>query len=335
MINIGFIGFGKSGSVYHAPIVKTIEGLKVKRIITTRVELAHTHFGEAIITDDMADVLNDEEIDLVIVCTPDTTHFEIAKKALEHGKHVVVEKPFVLDSRDGKELIRIARENHLRIFPYQNRRFDNDFLTARMLRDEGKLGSVYHFESTFNKLRPSSGEANPYGALFGLGSHLVDQAVSFLGRPESVYLDILEESEHGDNLGYFTAILFYPDRRAVLRASAHSHGSGPKLIVHGTKGSYIKSGFDPQEAYLKKGLGPHAANWGHDDEKDYGRLYRDETVETPVPSLPGAYERYYEQVRDAIDNGTPHDVTPEEVTYSIHILQKLRESHLTGCSVKV
>ncbi|HSP48225.1 MAG TPA: Gfo/Idh/MocA family oxidoreductase, partial [Clostridiaceae bacterium] len=194
MINIGFIGFGKSGSVYHAPIVKTIEGLQVKRVITSRTELAHTHFKDALVTGDMEDVLNDGEIDLVIVCTPDSTHYEIAKKALEHGKHVVVEKPFVLDSQDGLDLIRIAKENHLMIFPYQNRRFDNDFLTARMLQEDGKLGLVYHFESTFNKLRPSTGESNPYGALFGLGSHLVDQAICFLGKPETVFLDILEKS---------------------------------------------------------------------------------------------------------------------------------------------
>lgn len=335
MLNIGFIGFGKSGSVYHAPIVKTIEGLKVKRIITSRKELALAHFKDALVTEDVDDVLNDSGIDLVIVCTPDTTHFEIAKKALEHGKHVVVEKPFVLDSRDGYELIRIAKENSLRIFPYQNRRFDNEFLTAKRLRAEGKLGSVYHFESTFNKLRPSKGDSRPYGALFGLGSHLVDQAVNFLGKPESVCLDVLDKSKDGDNLGYFTAILSYPDRRAVLRASAHSHGAGPKLIVHGTKGSYIKFGFDPQEEYLKKGLGPHAANWGHDSEKEYGRLYRDETDETLIPSLPGTYERYYEQVRDAILNGTPHEVTPEDVTYSIHVLEKLRESHQKGCFISV
>lgn len=335
MLNIGFIGFGKSGSVYHAPIVKTVEGLRVKRIITSRKELAQTHFKDALVTEEMEDVLMDSEIDLVIVCTPDTTHFEIARKALEHGKHVVVEKPFVLDSREGYELIRIAKEKGLKIFPYQNRRFDNEFLTAKMLRDEGKLGNVYHFESTFNKLRPAKGESSPYGALFGLGSHLVDQAINYLGKPESVYLDVLEKSGNGDNLGYFTAILSYPDRRAVLRASSHSHGAGPKLIVHGTKGSYIKFGFDPQEEYLKKGQGPHAANWGHDSEKEYGRLYRNETEETLIPSLPGTYQRYYEQVRDAILHGTVHEVTAEDVTYSIHVLEKLRESHQEGCQVRV
>ena len=266
------------------------------------------------------------KIDLVVVATPNTSHHAIAKQSLLAGHHVVVDKPFAPTLAEAEDLVQVARQQERIVSVYQDRRYTGDFATVQQVVAEGVLGRVVLFESHFDRFRPDQKpnawreEALPgSGVWFDIGPHLFDQALLLFGVPDAIGADIRIERDGGRIDDAFDVTLFYRHTRAVLRASMLAPPVGPSWIVHGTQGSFIKYGMDPQEAALKEGRTPDEPDWDTEPAELYGKLITPGDTRT-VPTLRSSFTRYYENVRDAMLGKAELAVTPE---WSLDVMRGL------------
>ncbi len=335
-IRAAVVGFGLGGRIFHAPFLQAIEGLELAAILERHGEDAARAHPGVHIARTMDDLLAQPELELVVITTPPSTHFELARQSLEAGKHVVIDKPFVASSEQARQLIDLARTRGLVLSAYQNRRWDGDFLTLRKLIAEGELGRLTSLESRFERFHPGL-RPKPWqeknlpgnGLVHDLGAHLVDQALVLFGTPEAVTADVRYDRDQTAVNDGFAIHLEYPRLRVSLYSSLLAAAPGPRYVAHGTAGSYVKYGLDPQEPALKGGAvlgGPH---WGEEPEQAWGKLttMRDGApVERTVPTLPGDYRRYYENVRDAILGRSPLSVPGEQGWRVIRLLEMAIES---------
>ena len=285
---------------------------------------------------DADQLFTDPSIELVVITTPNDSHFELAYAALQAGKHVIVEKPFTTTSYEAAELIRVGRLQHKMLTVFQSRRFESDFLTVKKIIDSGSLGSIVEYESHFDRFRPKPNpkmwkeERKPgIGLLYDLGSHLVDQALVLFGLPERVEADIRVFREHSKVDDYFFLRLYYHKHIVLLRASSFVKKQGPRFIIHGKEGSFIKYGIDHQEELLKAAHTPDEKNWGDDPREEWGTLYTsiaNEEIEELIPSESGTYMNFYQNVFDVIRGKSSLIVKPEQVYYVIRVLELAEES---------
>lgn len=309
MLNVGLVGFGFAGKVFHAPIIRAVEGLRLTAIVQRSGGSDFLH---------SVDDLLSREIDLVVIATPNTSHHPIAKQCLLAGRHVVIDKPFTTTVAEAEELVQLATEKQRVLSVYQNRRYVGDFVTLQRLVAEGTLGRIVAYESHFDRFRPeqkpSAWRERPEpgaGVWFDIGPHLLDQAFVLFGTPHAIAADIRIERDGGVVDDAFDVTLHYPKLRAVLRASMLAASPGPSFAVRGTGGSFIKYGVDAQEAALKAGRTPGEPDWDADPPALYGNLTTPEGTR-PVPTIPSSYARYYENVRDAILGKADLAVTPDQ-----------------------
>ncbi|PYP80333.1 MAG: oxidoreductase [Gemmatimonadetes bacterium] len=317
MLNVGLIGFGFSGRVFHAPVIRAVDGLRLTTIVQ-RHGTPDPRYSDVEVVRSVEELLT-RTIDLVVIATPNTSHHPIAQQCLLAGRHVVIDKPFTTTLREAEELIRLGAARRRVLSAYQNRRYVGDFVTLRNLLSEGVLGRVTLFESHFDRFRPElrpgawREQAQPgSGIWFDLGPHLLDQALVLFGTPQAVSADIRVEREGAAADDAFDVTLHYPGMRALLRASMLALSPGPTFAVHGTKGSFVKYGLDSQEAALKSGRTPDESHWDSEPPEMYGRLTTPEGTRT-VPTIPSSFTHYYENIRDAILGKTQPAVTPEQV----------------------
>jgi len=332
----GIIGFGASGRYFHAPFLHVHPGFRVKSIVERTKREAESIYPEVKSVSDADELFSDPEIELIIITTPNDSHFELAYSALEAGKHVVVEKPFTTTSNEASELIRVGRASGKMLSVFQSRRFESDFLTIRKLLAEGRLGSVVEYESQFDRFRPNP---NPkkwkeqnllgIGLVYDLGSHLVDQALCLFGLPLSVDARIRSFRESSQVDDYFFIRLEYDSHFVYLRASSYVVKPGPRYIIHGKKGSFLKYGIDNQEEMLKQGYRPDAPGWGEEDPSQWGTLYTLEDGKesaNKVPSEHGSYMLFYNNIFDVIRSQGELLVKPEEVYGVIRVIELAMES---------
>lgn len=318
MINVGLIGFGFGGRVFHAPMINAVEGLGLAAILQRSASDAAQLYPEARIARSVEEMLAIPEIDLIVVTTPNKTHFEIAKKCLGAGKHVVIDKPFATSLKEAQELAESARTRGKVLSVYQNRRWDSDFLRVQKLVSDGVLGRVVIFESHYDRFRPElrpgtwkeSGDPGT-GILFDLGPHLIDQALMLFGKPDEVFADVRRERDGTAVDDAFDVIFLYPKMRAILRSTMIATVAGPRFVLNGDHAKFVKYGLDPQEEALIAGNKPGGDGWGREDESLSGTLTLADGEVKKVPSLAGDYRKYYENVRDAILGKAPLAVTPE------------------------
>jgi predicted dehydrogenase len=350
-IGVGVIGFGLAGRVFHAPFVSAVPGLKLEAIVQRRGDEAAKAYPKARILRSVEEALSDPAISLIVVGTPNETHYDLAKQALQAGKHVVIDKPFAPSSEQARELISIATEKKLVLAPFHNRRWDGDFLTVRKVLDSGELGRVTTFESHFDRFRPLPREATwkesgnaANGMLFDLGPHLVDQALSLFGLPQAITASVRRDRDTTEIEDAFDITLHYPKLQAICRATMVAAEPAPRFLLHGTHGSFRKYGLDPQEPALVGGatvppmgdsrewLGEPESAWGTlvvaPNPADPGKLNR-----TTVKTEPGDYRGYYANVRDAILGVAPLQVTPEDGYRVIRLLELARQSSAEGRSI--
>jgi predicted dehydrogenase len=314
-LNVGIIGFGYASATFHVPLIGATPGLRLAAVVSSAPERVRHTLPEVDIHDSPAAMLARTDIDLVVIVTPNRTHFPLAQDALRAGKHVVVDKPFVLNTAQAQELIEIAERNALQLSVFHNRRWDGDFLTVRQLIADGVLGRVTHFESHFDRYRPvvqarwrESAEAGA-GLWYDLGPHLLDQALQLFGRPDTMFLDLAHQRDGALTDDWFHAILKYGNMRAVLHASTLTAQPAPRFTIHGTRGTYIKHGLDMQETALRAG-DTQRPGWADDPREGMLTLGTEHgLVEHSHPTVSGAYGRYYAQMRDAILHGMPVPVT--------------------------
>jgi scyllo-inositol 2-dehydrogenase (NADP+) len=342
-IRAGLVGFGHGGTIFHAPFLHTIHGLELAAILQRHGDSAAQIYPSAAIVRNMDELLAVPDLDLVVISTPPSTHFELGRQALEAGKHVVLDKPFVATSDEGRQLIELARVRNRILSVYQNCRWDGDFMTLQQVLTGGELGRLVTLESRYDRYRPGP-RTKPWqektlpgnGVLHDLGAHLVDQALVLFGTPESIVADVRLERDLAVVNDAFTLCLHYPRLRVWLSSTMLARTAGPRFVAHGTLGSYVKFGLDPQERALQGGAtlgGPH---WGEEPEANWGTLATTNDghgVERRVPTLPGDYRMYYENVRDAIWGVARLAVTPEQGWRTIRLLELALESSARRCAV--
>ncbi|MFI1362542.1 Gfo/Idh/MocA family protein [Streptomyces griseochromogenes] len=341
-LRVGLIGYGLAGSVFHAPLIAATEGLTLDTVVTSnpeRQEQARAEFpGIRLATTPETLFDRADELDLIVIASPNRTHVPLATAALKAGLPVVVDKPVSGTAAEARGLAALAEERGLLLSVFQNRRWDNDFLTLRKLVEDGELGDVRRFESRFERWRPqpkggwreSGDPAEIGGLLYDLGSHVVDQALVLFGPAAEVYAeaDVRRPGAETDD-DTFIALTHASGVRSHLYVSATTPQLGPRFRVLGSQAGYVKYGLDPQEAALREGLRP-GPKWGAEPEPLWGRLGAGESPLTdggrPVPTVPGDYPAYYAAVAAALTGAGPNPVTALEAAAALDVLEAAHRS---------
>lgn len=346
LLRAGLVGYGFAGQTFHAPVLSAVPGMELAAVASSQGDKVAAEWPGVAVVADVRALVARQDIDLVVVATPNAQHFPVAKAALEAGKHVVVDKPFTLDAAEARELATLAERNCLLLSVYQNRRFDADFLTLRDLFAGGELGRPVYFESHFDRFRPEvrdrwREQAVPGAGLWvDLGAHLLDQAVQLFGKPDTLQLDSAVLRDGAVIEDYFHAVLRYEEGpyaplRVVLHATTLAAHAAPRYLVHGTRGSYIKYGVDSQEDALRSGLRPGGDDWGIDPLLGEltlmaaGSWMQNKTL----PNRRGNYVEYYAEVRDAILGNGPNPVPPEQAVALMELLDLGTRSAQEGCAL--
>lgn len=333
-IVVGLIGFGMGGQVFHGPLLAGDGNFALKSVSGSRFpDFAGAYPGTA--SASCAEIIEDRQIELVVIAAPNATHGALARSALLAGKHVVVDKPFCLSSREAQDLVALARERGLLLSVFHNRRWDGDFLTVRQLLRDGTLGTPVGLESNYDRyriaIRDSWKEAHDEGGglLWDIGAHLVDQAVELFGVPRGWSGDFRRTRPGAQTPDDVEIRLDYsPALRVTLRAAMVRARPGPRFVVHGRRGSYVKFGKDPQESDLKAGRSLHDPRWGSENPANWGSLLlaqADGIDERRLPTLAGAYPAFYRGIAEAIRSGTPPPVDAQGVIPVIRILEELAQ----------
>jgi scyllo-inositol 2-dehydrogenase (NADP+) len=351
-LRVAIIGYGLAGSVFHAPLISSTPGMTVAAIVTNnqqrRVQ-ARRDFPTASIFSSTEELWRDpSRYDLVVVATPNRAHVPLGLAALNSGLPVVIDKPLATSVADAQQLIEASKSTGKLLSVFQNRRWDNDFLTLRKVIADDLLGPLTRYESHYDRYRPAPRVgawrefADPEeggGLLYDLGSHVIDQALQLFGKPVRVYaeMDLRRRGAQVDD-DTFVALQFANGIRAHLWMSVVARIPGPRQRLLGLRGTYEKWGLDPQEDALRAGLRPGSPDWGVEPREHWGRLSTgigDLHFDGPIETLPGAYEQYYALLRDALTSGGPPPVNPEDALETLRVIEAAQESARTGSVVEL
>jgi predicted dehydrogenase len=339
--NVGVAGFGLGGRAFHAPFIAAHPGFRLTHVLQRHGDDAAALYpGVKIVRDFDALLDSDARVDVVVIATPNPTHASFARRALEAGKHVVVDKPFALSVEEGRGVIEAASRAGRLVAPYQNRRWDGDFLTLRALLDRCWLGTIEAFESRLDRWRPEI-RADRWkelpspgsGLLFDLAPHLVDQALTLFGMPSSVNAWLTAERPGSLVDDRFELALEYPDFTAKLGARLMAPEIGARFRVSGSQGHYVKHGVDPQETLLRGGERPSGPDWGVEPAAQWGALFATIDglrVEGVLRTLPGHYGGFYDNLCDAIEGRARLAVKPENALRTLRIIELAIESNRQG-----
>jgi scyllo-inositol 2-dehydrogenase (NADP+) len=338
-ITVGLVGYGLGGSTFHAPLICSVRELRLAAVVTSRREQVERDLPGVAVVSTVAELVADPGIELIVVSSPSPSHYEVAHAALLAGKNVVVDKPFTLSVRDAEALMALAENKGRMLSVFQNRRWDNDFLTVRHCMDEKLLGTVYHYEAHFDRFRPEvrpvwreqSGKGS--GILYDLGAHLIDQALQLFGMPQAIFADVLQQRRCAETDDYFHLVLDYGQKRAILHGSTLVRQPGPHFAVHGDAGSFLKNGMDPQEEALKAGMRPGDPQWGLDEPANYGELVCADGARRKVETLRGGYERYYEAIAARLLRNEPIPVDPADSRDGLLVVEAALRSSLERRSI--
>ncbi|PRY66396.1 putative dehydrogenase [Vreelandella songnenensis] len=335
-INVGLVGYGFASKTFHAPLIQATDGLNLVAVSSSDAAKVQADLPDVEVEREARGLCERYDIDLIVIPTPNDTHFPLAKMALSAGKHVVVDKPFTVTLSEARQLKSLAVVKERLISVFHNRRWDSDFLTLKALLEAGTLGRVTGFESRFDRFKPEVRDrwrekaAAGGGLWFDLGPHLLDQACELFGTPNAILLEQGARRDGAQADDDFLALLDYDGCRVSLSASALVAEPTPRFRVHGTQGSYLKYGLDPQEDRLKAGETP-SVNWGEDTP---GTLtLRDGQGEDAAlksqehPSQPGNYLAYYQGIASAIQGHTPPPVDIDAALRSMTLLEAGQDSH--------
>jgi scyllo-inositol 2-dehydrogenase (NADP+) len=322
VIRVGLIGYGLAGAVFHEPLIRATERLALAGVLTSR-----EHPLKVGTIDELIDCS-----DLIVIASPNHTHFPLANGALERGRHVVVDKPIATLVADADELIHLAREQQRVLTVFHNRRWDGDFLTARKVLP--MLGEVSLFEAHWDRFRPAIKQGwreEPgagSGVLSDLGPHMIDQALLLFGMPDGISADIIAQRAEAQVEDYFDLTLHYGDRRVGLKSSSLVRDPRPRFALHGTEGSFVKHGLDPQEEQLKGGMRPGDTLFGVTD--NHGTLTGADGSHESIPTERGNWRVFYEQVADAILDGALVPVDPADARTGLMLIDLARRAAELG-----
>jgi scyllo-inositol 2-dehydrogenase (NADP+) len=337
MIDVGLVGFGLAGRSFHAPVIRAVAGLRLATILERSGNQAAVQYPDARIVRTLDELLANPEIRLVVIATPNDSHYPIARECLAAGRHVLVDKPFATTLDEAIALVEFAKKQGRLLTVYQNRRYDGDFQAILELVASGALGRIVRFESNYDRFRPQlrpgawrerSGPGS--GIFFDLAPHLIDHALLLFGLPEALTADIRVEREGAVADDAFDLAFHYPrGLRADLRSSILAVSTRPRFLLHGTQGGFVKQSFDPQEANLRRGYIPTDTAWGAEPEENWGLLTLSRNgalTQHRVPSAKCDYRDFYANLRDAVLGQAKLAVSPEWALDVMRLLELARHS---------
>jgi len=350
MVRVGLIGFGMAGQAFHAPVINGVPGMELACILERRGNNAKEKYPDVRVARTLDELLADKEIQLCVIATPNDSHYEYARACLLAGRDVVVDKPFAPTLLESEELVRLAAERGRLITVYQDRRWDGDFHTIKKLVQSERLGKIVEYECRYDRFRLEP-KTNAWrerasqpaaGVLFDLGPHVVDQALVLFGEPKSITASAFCQRETSQVDDAFDVCMEYDGLRTMGRARIIAFAPGPHFLIHGTKGSFVKYGMDPQEARLRGENYPKGKDWGADwgleSEELWGTLSLVGEPSVKVKTERGDYRGFYANVRDAIEKKAALDVTPEQALRTMRAVilahKSSREQRTVGWNEK-
>lgn len=344
-IKTALASYGMSGKVFHGPLISGNPGFELKKIVERRKNESGKDYPDAEIVRDFQNLLDDADIELIIVNTPNDLHFEMTEKALEAGKHVVVEKPFTPTKKEADQLIELAKKKERVLTVFQNRRWDSDFMTVKKVIEEKSIGQLVEYEAhydryvnvvTKNSWKEQSGPGS--GILYNLGSHMIDQALVLFGLPNAVTAEVGKQRPASEIEDFYDIRLHYQQFNVILKSSYLVREPGPRYILHGAAGSFVKYGLDPQEEALKAGRKPGEQGWGVESFEDWGTLNTDINglhVIGKIKSIAGSYSAFYDNLYGAIRNGEELKVKAKEAASVIRVIELAYQSGKEGRRIEV
>ncbi len=345
IINTALLSYGMSGRVFHAPFIQLHKGFNLVGAWERSKPLIQADYPEVKSYPTLEALLSDDSIELVIVNTPTSTHYDYAKKALLAGKDIVVEKAFTTTVAEAIELKELAEKLGKQIAVFQNRRWDSDFSTVKKVIIDNLLGDITEMEIQYARFNPALSPKlhkeipNPgAGIVKDLGPHLIDQALFLFGMPQQVFADLRVTRQSSQVEDYFEILLYYPTKRIRLKAGYLMREPVPSYIVHGTKGSFLKSRADVQEALLLKGFKPDTADWGTEPATEQGLLHTEKNgdiIRERIPTLQGNYFEFYNQLYKALKNEGTLPVTAQDGVNVMRIIEAAFKSSEEGIVVEI
>jgi len=334
-VRTAVIGYGLGGRTFHVPLISAVAGFELAAIVTSQADRVHAEWPGVDVRPDVEAVFTDPSIELVVVSTPNDSHFDVATRAYAAGKHVVVDKPFTVTTAEAEGIMAAATAAERVLSVFHNRRWDADFLTLQRLLQEDALGDVSLIESHYDRFRPvvrdrwREHDVPGAGTWYDLGAHIADQVLRLWGPPASITADLVAQRPGATAIDYFHVVLAYSGgRRAILHGgSMAAAASTLRFVVHGRSGSYIKYGLDTQEASLKAGNGPGSPDYGIDPVP--GELTAADGSVTRVRNERGNYAAYYEELLRALRDDTPPPVSGEDGLAVMRVIEAGRRSAST------
>jgi scyllo-inositol 2-dehydrogenase (NADP+) len=329
VINTAIVGFGKSAKTFHLPFLKELGKFSIKAFVSSQKNAIEKEYPDARVYSSVDELAADKTIKLVIITSPTFMHFEQAKILLKAGKNLVVEKPFTVSSKEAELLVNLAEENNLKISVFQNRRWDSSFIKLKELIDNDSMGEISFYEAHYDRWRPNvqdrwrEKDIAGSGILYDLGAHLIDQAVSLFGIPDSIVSDIQVQRNGAQAIDYFHLIFKYKKTRVILHSSCLDRVPAVHLRVNGSKSSFYQIGFDKQEELLMSGVKPRSEQWQALNQIE-SYLVTDQSEE--VISISGNYEEFYEQMAEAILFDKKLPVEPRSSIEVIKIIEQISNS---------
>lgn len=342
IFRVGLIGWGLAGRYFHAPFIKHTPGLELTTVVTSR-QPDRGLFPNLKVLDDPDTILRDPEIDLVVVASPNRMHVPQAMAALQAGKHVVLEKPVAETAVQFQKLIAAANAADRLLIPFQNRRWDGDFMTVQQVVASGLLGKIHYYASSWEKYRPipkprtgwKAEQDHMNGLLYDLGPHLIDQAITLFGTPDTVYAQVQTRRPGGYADDFFHIHLRFPSGvDALLQTDQLNPFPAPRFHLRGQYGAFEKFGLDPQEERLVAGEMPDMPEWGQEPSADWGKIKTTAGVgayvEGEVATVPGSYLHFYRRVHRALSGKEPVPVDPASVVLQLRIIETALASAQSG-----
>jgi predicted dehydrogenase len=342
-IRTGVVGYGISAKVFHIPFLRMLGQYDLASIVERKGTEAAKALPDVKVCRSIEEMISDDSLELVVITTPNETHFPFAEKCLLAGKHVVLEKPFTNTIEEAGKLVELAKSSGFILSVYQNRRYVSDYLTIKEILDKKLLGEVHEFEAHYDRYRAEArpqawreAEKQGSGIFYDLGPHLIDQVFSLFGIPMSVTADIRKQRPHARVDDFFNVWLDYAFGKVILHAGMLIREAGPRYMLHGTNGSFIKYGEDIQEAKLRAGESPVVPGFGEESEDIFGLLHtvhNEVLIKEKYRSLPGDYGNYYRNLYETIVNNAPLTERPEHGYNTIRLIQQAFESNEKRCTI--
>jgi predicted dehydrogenase len=334
-VRVGLIGYGYAGKTFHAPLVQSVAGLELTVIGSSQRDTVLAELPGVTVCSNMEEVATHPEVDLLVIASPNESHYPLAAAALHAGKHVVVDKPFTVKLADARALVQLAEERRQLLSVFHNRRWDSEVLATKAIVESGVLGEISHFETHIDRFRPQvrqrwREQTGPGAGLwFDLGPHLIDQAVQLFGLPQTISASFAVLRKAGETDDWAHVQLNYKSLRVILHTSLLVSGGVPRSVLHGTLGSWAKFGADVQERQLVAGMMPGSPGFG--DDPDPGVLYEGSTGKQTKILAPAANQAdYYVGIRETLWGRLPNPVPPEEASAVMAMLDTSFQSGATG-----